>query len=55
MFSPVHKRPIELLSSLKQKRNDSPSNLSNMGMSFYSVKNPQLAPITTGLSDEIYF
>ena len=64
VFSPVHKRPIEMLQSRTTMRTastgngDSPgvrmgrSTLSSLGASVYQLKNPHILPVTTGLNDE---
>ena len=55
VFSPIHKRPVEL--SQNKFRSKAPTgspmeHLSTMGASFYSVKNPNVLPVTNGLNNE---
>ena len=55
VFSPIHKRPVELSQtrSRSMRSTGSPSeHLSTMGASFYSVKNPNILPVTNGLNNE---
>lgn len=55
VFSPIHKRPVELSqtrSRSMRSQGDPMEHLSTMGASFYSVKNPNLLPVTNGLNNE---
>jgi len=57
VFSPIHKRPVELTQSATRSKSMRSAggtlseHLSTMGASFYSVKNPNVLPVTNGLND----
>ena len=57
VFSPIHKRPVELTQSATRSKSIRSAggtlseHLSTMGASFYSVKNPNVLPVTNGLND----
>lgn len=53
VFSPIHKRPVELSQTRYRRATGSPmEHLSTMGASYYSVKNPNVLPVTNGLNNE---
>lgn len=63
-FSPIHKRPVELVANHSRskstnegfgstmKASASKNHLSTFGTTFYQVKNPTVLPVTNGLNDE---